>query len=216
MVNPEPAVTLPERLRLATRDLHAQTERTGAMADLLAGRLAKPGYCALLSNLHAIYAALEDGLLRQPPAAAVRQLNAGPMYREAALAADLAALHGPHWRTELKLQPAARAYAARLQVLSGAQSPALVAHVYVRYLGDLHGGQVLKRLVARSLGLTGDDATRFYEFGDEAQVLVLRNGLRTALGGLALNDADADWVVNEARWAFLQHQQLFTELAASV
>ena len=223
MVNPKPAepaepgISLPERLRLGTRDLHAQTERTGAMADLLAGRLSLAGYCAMLRNLHAIYAALEAALeaamQRQPPDAAVLRLHAGPLRREAALAADLAALHGPLWRTELPLQPAAQAYAQRLQALSHAQSPSLVAHVYVRYLGDLHGGQILKRLVARSLGLVGDSGTQFYEFGDDTQVLALRQGLRAALGNLALCSADSDAVVTEARWAFLQHQQLFIELA---
>ena len=114
-----------------------------------------------------------------------------------------------------------QAYAQRLQALSHAQSPAqapaqslsLVAHVYVRYLGDLHGGQILKRLVARSLGLVGDSGTHFYAFGDETQVLALRQGLRLALGSLGLNSADSDAVVTEARWAFVQHQQLFTELA---
>ena len=149
-MNPEPAellTPLPDRLRLGTRDLHAQTERTGAMVDLLAGRLSRAGYCAMLRNLHAIYAALEAALeaamQRQPADAAVLRLHAGPLRREAALAADLAALHGPLWRTELPLQPAAQAYARRLQALSLAQSPAqslahslaLVAHVYVRYLG---------------------------------------------------------------------------------
>lgn len=175
-----------------------------------------PGYCALLRNLHAIYAALEDGLLRQPAGAVVLQLKAEPMRREAALAADLSDLHGPGWRAELPLQPAAQRYGARLQQLADQASPELVAHVYVRYLGDLHGGQVLKRLVACSLGLAGDNGTRFYEFGDEAQVIALRHGLRTALGGLALSANEADRVVDEARWSFLQHQQLFTELAGSV
>lgn len=210
--------SLPERLRLGTRDLHAQTERTGAMADLLAGRLSRQGYCAMLRNLHAIYAALEAGLQRQPAAAAVRQLHAEPMRREAALAADLGDLHGPQWRTDIPLQPAAAAYATRLQALGDLQSPApsvaLVAHVYVRYLGDLHGGQILKRLVARSLNLQGDSGTRFYDFGDDAQMLALRQGLRLALGSLVLDTAERDAVVAEARWAFLQHQQLFTELAA--
>lgn len=232
-MNAEPAIanaSLPERLRLGTRDLHAQTERTGAMADLLAGRLSRQGYCAMLRNLHAIYAALEAGLQRQPAAAAVRQLHAEPMRREAALAADLGDLHGPQWRTDIPLQPAAAAYAKRLQALGDLQSPgqspgpspaqspapsvALAAHVYVRYLGDLHGGQILKRLVARSLNLQGDSGTRFYDFGDDAQVLALRQGLRLALGSLVLDTAERDAVVAEARWAFQQHQQLFTELAA--
>ena len=215
MLKPETLQSLPDRLRLGTRELHAQTERTGAMAALLAGQLTRPQYCAMLRNLHALYAALEEGLRRQPAAAAVLQLNAHALHREAALAADLGLLHGAQWRSELPLQPAARAYAARLHALADQASPALVAHVYVRYLGDLHGGQILKRLVARSLCLAGDGGTCFYEFGDDRQVQALRLGLRGALGGLALDEADAQRVVTEARWAFVQHQRLFTELAVS-
>ena len=43
----------------------------------------------------------------------------------------------------------------------------LIAHAYVRYLGDLSGGQVLRRLLSESLGL-GPDELSFYDFGSEA------------------------------------------------
>ena len=208
---------LPERLRLETRDLHAATERTGAMAVLLAGRLARPAYCAMLRNLHALYAALEAALRARQTDPAVAPLQAAALQREAALAADLAALHGPGWASDLPLQPATTAYVQRLQNLAQTASPALVAHAYVRYLGDLHGGQILKRLVARSLGLHEDAGgrlvgTQFYEFGGEGQVRALRQQLRHALAVLPVSTAEQDLILAEARWAFVQHQHLFEEL----
>ena len=203
---------LPERLRLETRDLHAATERAGAMAALLAGRLPQPGYCTMLRNLHALYSALEAALEQRRHDPAVAPLQAGALHRAAALAADLRCLHGPRWADELPLQPATTAYVARLQALAASASAALVAHAYVRYLGDLHGGQVLKRLVTRHYALTGDAGTRFYDFGPEPEVLALRQRLRAALGGLPLASATQDEVVAEARWAFEQHQRLFEEL----
>ncbi len=184
------------------------------MAALLAGRLPQPGYCALLRNLHALYAALELALDARRLDAAIAPLQAADLQRSAALAADLYTLHGPDWAAALPLLPSAAAYVVRLQTLSDAASPALVAHAYVRYLGDLHGGQVLQRLVRRHYALPGDAGTRFYDFGPEPEVLALRQRLRAALSALPLNKAEQDSVVAEARWAFQQHQRLFEELAS--
>jgi heme oxygenase len=216
------ASALPERLREATRELHTATERSGAMAALLAGRLPRAGYCALLRNLHALYAALETALATHAAEPALVTLATGPLQRAPALAEDLATLHGPGWAEALPLAPALQTYLARLQALQAAPAvqaaPGLVAHAYVRYLGDLHGGQVLQRLVARLYALpAGDSApgTRFYDFGDTPQVLLLRQQLRRALGSLPFDAAQQDAPVEEALWAFTQHRVLFEELAAA-
>ncbi len=198
---------LASRLRGATRDLHAEVERTGVMADLLAGRLGRAGFAALLRNLHALYAALEPAL------EGFALLPVPPLARTPRLAEDLDVLHGPGWREALPLAPAAADYAARLQALGARQAPELAAHAYVRYLGDLHGGQVLARLVARRFGLEGGQGTRFYDFGGEARVQHLRDGLRAALVALHPGEAAAQAIVDEARWAFRQHAKLFRQLA---
>ncbi len=202
---------LAERLRLETRDLHAEAERSGVMADLLRGRLARATYCALLRNLHAIYAALEAALGAHREHALIGAVQSPSLCREAALADDLEALHGPAWREEIGVAPATAAYVARLQALAAAGAPALVAHAYVRYLGDLHGGQLLKRRVAGQLGLQGE-GTRFYEFGDAGQVQALIARFRAALGAMQPGAVVVDFIVAEARWAFEQHKRLFEQL----
>jgi heme oxygenase len=207
--------SLPERLRLETRALHVQTERSGAMADLLAGRLDRGGFTALLRNLHAIYLALEQALEHHAAARWLAPLPWRALQRAPALAEDLVVLHGPGWRDDLPLQPASAGYVERLEGLDAADPPTLVAHAYVRYLGDLHGGQMLRRVIARQLDLKGEAGTRFYDFGDEPRVLALRQALRTGLAALPLDDAAADRVVAEAQWAFMQHQQLFVQLRAA-
>jgi heme oxygenase (biliverdin-producing, ferredoxin) len=207
---PRPPV-LAERLRLETRALHAEAERSGVMADLLRGRLGRATYCALLRNLHAIYAALEAALGAHRADALIGAVQSPSLCREAALAADLVALHGPDWRDEIAVAPATAAYVARLQALAAAGAPALVAHAYVRYLGDLHGGQLLKRRVAGQLGLQ-DEGTRFYEFGDAGQVQALIARFRAALGTMQPGTAVVDFIVAEARWAFEQHKRLFEQL----
>jgi heme oxygenase len=202
---------LPERLRLETRDLHAAAERSGVMGDLLHGRLGLASYRAMLRNLHTIYDALEAALDARQADPQVAPLRMPELYRTAALASDLDALDAGG--DETAVEDAAAAYAGRLAQMARAGSPALVAHAYVRYLGDLHGGQALKRVVARTYGL-GAEGTSFYEFGDDAEVLVHRAAFRAALAALPVSAADADLIVAEARWAFAQHQQLFEQLQA--
>ena len=94
--------------------------------------------------------------------------------RTQALSADIAYLlqvpeaswqaHPTH--TQLISSPPApfSAYTARLRKLGDSQPEALLAHAYVRYLGDLSGGQFIKRRIAKAYGLTDGDGLSFYDF----------------------------------------------------
>lgn len=42
--------------------------------------------------------------------------------------------------------------------------PLLLAHAYVRYLGDLSGGQIIGGRIKRAYGLKGKEGTAFYDF----------------------------------------------------
>lgn len=189
---------LPELLRNATLELHAQAERTGVMGELLRGQLPRARYVALLRNLLGLYRVLE-----------ARPLPVPSLNRAGALAADLAVLHGPGWEGAVPLAASMDEYLLRLRE---ADAPALAAHAYVRYLGDLHGGQILAGIVRRAYSLPEGRGTAFYEFGPEPAVHGLRAGLRTALAALRFGAAELERAADEARWAFAQHIRLFGEL----
>jgi heme oxygenase len=207
-------VGLSERLRAETRDLHTAAERAGIMPALLRGALEREAYALLLRNLHALYAALESALTHHAVHVAVAPVVFPALFRQAALAADLATLHGPGWADELPLQAAAQRYVARLHQLDQQQPALLVAHAYVRYLGDLSGGQMLRKIVARSFRLTGNEGSRFYDFGVAATVQSHLHAFRAGLTALAADAHGIDALVAEARWAFGLHAELFVELAA--
>lgn len=183
------------------------------MADLVRGRLPRERYAQLLRNLHGLYSALEGALQQQPAHAAWACVDHPAQHRCAALEDDLLLLYGAAWARDLPLAAATTAYVARLQQLGSSASSALVAHVYTRSLGDLHGGQLLRPRVARMLGLPVGRGTAFYDFGPDATVLALRQRLRDALASLPATAAEADGIVAEAGWAFGQHVTLFNELA---
>jgi heme oxygenase len=205
-IAPDPDATglLPSRLRIASRTLHEQTERSGVMAILLRGHL--PGYRAMLAELLPIYEAREQSLSARAQLPWLSGLDLAALARAAKLHADLSG----HAAAKSQ-RTATRTYVARLQALGHQGDPALLAHVYTRYLGDLSGGQVLRALVQR---LYPGQGTAFYEFGDSAQVQRLRRQLRETLARAPLSEVEAGRVVEEACWSFEQHRLLFDELAA--
>lgn len=200
------------RLKQETRDLHALAERSGIMADLLRGRLGRPAYCGLLRNLQAIYAALEAGLDQHRDDVHVRQLWRPELRRLPALNADLACLHPAAWPADEALAPATSAYVERLQTLTAQAPLLLLAHAYLRYLGDLHGGQLLAGRVQRQFALDDAAGTAFYAFGPTAQLERLKQEFRNGLDALQLSVPQADGLVAEACDAFRRHEQLFDEL----
>ena len=206
------ADSLAQALREGTRAHHAQAERAGVMPALLKGQLPLAAYCELLHNLHAIYATLEPALAAHAQHPFIAAVWAAPLQRSGALASDLQALDPAGTIRALPLKAAAQAYAQRVAQLAHEQPQLLVAHAYVRYLGDLSGGQILSRIVGRAYGLTDGPGTRFYDFGSKDEAAALAARLRSGLNAVPADEAAKAAIVNEARSAFERHQALFVEL----
>ncbi len=202
-----------EALRTATRSLHVELERGPLVRELLRGELPRPAYCAMLRNLWAIYQPLEQGLARHRARSSLAWLPLEALRRLTALEDDLRVWHGPGWAAELAVNAATIDYQERLGWLSERDPDLLLAHAYVRYLGDLSGGQSLQRLVARQLGATTADGTKFYRFGagDEARELAAQ--LRGGLSSQIWPEAQVTALAEEARWSFQQHAKVFAALA---
>jgi len=204
------------RLRVRTHALHGTAERSGILRELLHGRATRAGYTLLLRNLHAPYEAMESALRQHASAPGVRCIAGLDLRRCAALESDLRALAGEAWAQRLPLLPAAEAYAAHVSTAQARIPGGLVAHAYVRHLGDLSGGQVLKRLLGKSPGI-GAEALAFYDFegvGD-ASTLVPRYLSAIDAAGRELGGATHD-VVEEAALAFQCNIELSEEVLALV
>ena len=203
---------LSARLREATRSEHARAERSGIMQALLHGRIERIAYHHLLRNLHALYVVLEDALERHAGAPLLEPVRFPEVYRARALQRDLAFLHGARWEA-LPVAQSMREYAKHLLRLADDCPGLLAAHAYVRYLGDLSGGQLLRGIVARGLHLADGTGTQFYDFGPATDVATHLHAFRNALNALPAGEAAADGIVAEARAAFERHAQLFEQLA---
>ena len=102
---------------------------------------------------------------------------------------------------------------ARLRQLSEEDPMLLVAHQYTRYLGDLAGGQILRKVFTKSYNLSGSNGVRFYGFNNIPKIGDFKQLYRRRLDSLDLDRENADRMVNESLKSFQFHIEMFVELA---
>lgn len=143
-------------LREATREEHTAAESRGFITRLMGGELTEADYWRLLAQYLPLYEALEIAI---EEAAAGDELAARfhdpRLARSAAIREDFAARFGDDFEIDPP-QPITARYARRIREAS---VPQLLAHHYLRYLGDLSGGQAIGALVARHYGVPREQLT---------------------------------------------------------
>ncbi|KAL5524798.1 hypothetical protein ACEPAF_9944 [Sanghuangporus sanghuang] len=174
----QPLATL---LKVATTAAHEQAEHSQGAGWLTRGELDKEEYVRFLMMLYHVYDALEAGLEKHSSHPALSPTyNPTLLARAPSIASDIAHLLSvpedawePHplHRALMNFPPEPfTAYVSRIRYLSdeAADPSPLLAHAYVRYLGDLSGGQVIRRSIAKAYGTSEDEegkGTQFYAFG---------------------------------------------------
>lgn len=205
--DPAPVAPFSDRLRTETRAEHEAAERSGFIGALLGGRLGEADYWRLISQYLPIYEALEAAVsaaaVRDPLAAAFHDPR---LARAEAIRADLAARFGPRARIDPPLEVTSR-YARRL---AGAPVPALLAHHYLRYLGDLSGGQAIGALVARHYGVPPEQL-RLWDFSALGSPKRIKDEYRERLDQI-LDPAVQAAVLAEAKEGYRLTAELFEAL----
>lgn len=194
-------------LRAATRDLHRVAERSGVICELLKGRASHRQHALLLRNLLPAYEAMEQALLRHAGISPLGALAEPAVFRSKAITADLCIAFGDSWHNELPELPVARRYANRIIKVAVAQPLRLAGHAYTRFLGDLSGGRILRRLLSKSLCLTDREMT-FYAFPGIADIEQFKEHYLYVLGQVTLDAEHIEQITDEAVRAFRSNIEL--------
>ncbi|PJI93726.1 heme oxygenase (biliverdin-producing) [Luteimicrobium subarcticum] len=197
-------------LREGTREEHERAEASGFVGSLLEGRLDVAAYADLAAQQLAVYRALEteSAVAVQDPRGA--NLVFDELTRTPSIERDLDFLLGPDWSERITLHPATLEYVTHLQGV-GADLPRYAAHAYTRYLGDLSGGQIIKRMLERHYDL-GPAGLAFYTFDEIPKAKPFKDLYRERLDALALTADEADRAVDEACVAFRLNAAMFADL----
>ena len=210
------SVNLAIMLREGTKQSHTMAENVGFVKCFLKGVVEKKSYRKLVTSLYYVYSAMEEEMARLKDHPVISKIYFPELNRKQSLEEDLHFYYGANWREEIKNSPAGKAYVARIREVAQTEPELLVAHCYTRYLGDLSGGQILKKISQRAMNLTDGEGTAFYEFDEISDEKGFKNKYREAMDELPIDMATAEKIVDEANAAFGRNMELFQELEGNL
>lgn len=203
----ENSASLITALYFRTKTLHVEAERSGIIRDMLRGQASREGYTLFLRNLLPAYEALETGFKQHRSSIELSELASFDLARAPAIRSDLNALCGSGWHDRIPLLDAGKKYGVKVHEAAEGDGTKLIAHAYTRYLGDLSGGLILQKLLARTPGLQPSELS-FYHFPTFADLAKLKNEYRDALDRAASKAVNPDQIVEESADAFRMNIEL--------
>lgn len=200
-------------LREETAQAHTAAEGAEFIVRLLAGDLSRQALADFCGQLWFLYEALERAV-RSVARTEVGSFIADPrLERQAALEADLSELLGGDWREQVRILPATAAYVARLEEIANSdEAVRVVAHHYVRYMGDISGGQIISAQLSAQYGV-GNDGLNFYDFSALGKLVPYRSSYRQRLDGIPLSEKGREQLIAEAKDAFIFNTGILAALS---
>lgn len=206
---------LATQLREGTSKSHSMAENVSFVKSFLGGVIDKDSYRKLVSNLYFVYSAMEEEMEKNKDHVLIKPIYFTELNRRKSLELDLEHYYGSNWKSLIKVSEATKSYVERIQFISNQKPELLIAHAYTRYLGDLSGGQILKKIAQRAMNLSDGKGLAFYEFDQVQDEQEFKQNYKKALDSLSLDPNLADSIVAEANVSFTMNMKMFQELETS-
>lgn len=203
---------LATKLQAGTQQSHIAAEQTGFMQTFLKGSINKDSFGKLLGNLYCIYRQIEAELERHQHHLLISRLYFPQLNRKTNLEKDLAFYYGKNWQEFVIPTLAAQAYIYRIREISDIDPVLLLAHAYTHYMGNISGGQSLKKIAQSAMNLLEHQGVAFYEFDNIPDLNAFQEKYRQALNELPVTEETADKIVAEAKNSLKLNVQMLQEL----
>ncbi|YP_003359246.1 heme oxygenase (plastid) [Cryptomonas paramecium] len=207
---------LATQLKEGTAKSHSLVENIKFIKMFISGVLTKTSYRKLLANLYFIYSSLENEIDKHNSNPLIGPINFQTLHRKKSLEKDLKYYYGENWKSLIKPSKATLIYTQRIEKISAHKPELLIAHAYTRYLGDLSGGQLLKKITKKSLQLQEEGAgLDFYNFKNIENLQEFKKIYKDALNSLQLDRDCTNSIIAEANTAFKLNMSIFQEFSVS-
>lgn len=204
-----PLNPISNKLREDTRDLHLVAERSSFMQAFFRGQVSREVYCHMLARLQQVYALIEKYQTENADHPVLGKMYFPELFRVEAMQQDLAFFKH---MADNKMTEATKNYADRIEWLAAHWPVGIIAHQYTRYLGDLSGGQMIKKVVKRAYNLENENGVSFYNFSDVPDIPAFKERYRIAIDSLPMDEDEKQRLVDEANLSFRYNIALFNEL----
>jgi len=189
---------LSQLVKEASKEVHLEAERSPFMVALMKGDLPSEAYFDYIAQLAPIYEAIEKWNGKLPffdhRLDRFERIIADLEYVGTRIVCDETIDYVKHIKSLIRKKDEVR----------------LVAHHYVRYLGDLSGGQAIGALVARNLSIPPNFLS-FYDFDDIGDRVRYKETYRENLDTVISPD-DHQKFIDETILAFEYNKKIFFAL----
>ncbi|KAI7898656.1 heme oxygenase-domain-containing protein [Cokeromyces recurvatus] len=218
---------LASAMKEGTKVVHSLAENSIFTKRFLNGTITKAEYGRYINSLYYVYKTMEDLLYQHRENPTVKMVYfPHELNRVTSLIKDLEHYYGRDRVAELidfkNVTPAVKDYIKTLHTAAERNPSLLIAHSYVRYLGDLSGGQILaKRLKKHVLNLDVTDLAwdsseglEFYNFRNIENHAEFKNVYRSRLDNAHVTQSTKESIIAEAIYSFELNIALFDEIQA--
>lgn len=201
---PQVRSDLQEKMKQLSTEQHRAAEGKAFLQHLCGShQVNKKAYGQYLTDLLPVYRVLEEMLMNHRELPFLAPICIPECFRANKIEKDLKSFN-----TEgIEQSPASIAYQMHLKEVGEKKPHLLIPHVYARYLGDLAGGQIIKKHVQQIW--PDKDAVAFYDFSEWSALhpdIKSPYGLlglyRKILNGLPLTDRQYQEVLEEVESPF--------------
>nr|YP_009295765.1 heme oxygenase [Schimmelmannia schousboei]AOM64700.1 heme oxygenase [Schimmelmannia schousboei] len=210
------STNLAQQLREGTTKSHSMAENVSFVKSFLGGVVDKKSYRKLVANLFFVYTAIEEEIENNKDHIAIKSIYFPELNRKISLSKDLEYYYGLNWMEQVSPSPATQIYVDRIHNIGNNQPELLIAHAYTRYMGDLSGGQILKKIAKSAMQLSGTAGTAFYNFDSIKDDKIFKDCYRNALDNVPLNDEQVEQIITEANISFNLNMKMFQELNSNL
>lgn len=210
------STNLAQQLREGTTKSHSMAENVSFVKSFLGGVVDKNSYRKLVANLFFIYVAIEEELEKNRNHESVKSIYFPELFRKSSLINDLNYYYGSSWLNKVKPSSATQVYIDRIHSVGSNQPELLIAHAYTRYIGDLSGGQILKKIAKNAMQLSDNLGTAFYDFDSIQDEKTFKDMYRNSLNSIPLSNDQIKQIISEANIAFNLNMKMFQELDSNL
>lgn len=198
------------QIKQRTDVAHQAAEAAPFIAQLMGGALTPLAYLDYLRALAPIYLRMESLFLANNAKEPLSYLDHRALDRASLIVEDIKYLE-----SNLKAEAgdsALPSVASYMQLLSDDISPIrLSAHHYIRYLGDLSGGQAIARLVSRHYQIP-PAGLNFYNFESIGDIVFYKKRYRDFLNLIPFNESEREEFLQEVEKLYQFSREIFLDL----
>ncbi|XP_014784795.1 heme oxygenase 1 [Octopus bimaculoides] len=209
------SLSIHDSLKTGVAKEHEEAENGIFTQSIMKGTVTPAIYRQFLAELYEIYKAIEETaeLNKEHETFGVTHFPT-ELNRVGAIEKDLEYYYGANWKEEAKSQvPTTTKYVARIKEVGKTNPTLLIAHCYVRYLGDMSGGKQIKYKLMKHFNLgSSEDGVAFFVFDQIDNVAHFKDYYFGRMNSISINDDQLADLVAEAKKAFQFNIDLFKDM----